>query len=288
MASAGVSWRAPPKGMSTVAAPMVESKRSTRPLFEARLMSPMSAARDTSSESASHTASTTGSVSSLVASKARSQALSAKLSSAGAGTATAACFGAPLLARNSRLTSTIVSPRQCMRTRGSSVTTATGVASRFSSWASAMKASTSSGASATAMRSCDSEMASSVPSSPSYFLGTASRLMSRPSANSPMATDTPPAPKSLQRLIMRHASPRRNRRWILRSTGALPFCTSAPQLSNDSTEWALEEPVAPPMPSRPVRPPRSTTTSPGAGVSRRTWSAGVAPTTAPISMRLAA
>ena len=33
-------------------------------------------------------------------------------------------------------------------------------------------------------------------------------------------------------------------------------------------------PVAPPMPSRPVRPPSSTTLSPGAGHSRRTWFAG--------------
>ena len=40
--------------------------------------------------------------------------------------------------------------------------------------------------------------------------------------------------------------------------------------------------------SRPVRPPSRMTTSPGAGSSRRTWLAGVAPTTAPISMRLAA
>ena len=43
-----------------------------------------------------------------------------------------------------------------------------------------------------------------------------------------------------------------------------------------------------PIPSRPVRPPRSTTTSPGAGVSRRTSSRFTAPTTAPISIRLAA
>ena len=34
IACAGVSWRSPPNGMSTVAAPMVESKRSPRPLFE--------------------------------------------------------------------------------------------------------------------------------------------------------------------------------------------------------------------------------------------------------------
>ena len=35
MACAGVSWFLPPKGMSTVAAPMVESKRSDRPLLRA-------------------------------------------------------------------------------------------------------------------------------------------------------------------------------------------------------------------------------------------------------------
>ena len=34
MASAGVSWFLPPNGMSTVAAPIVESKRSERPLLE--------------------------------------------------------------------------------------------------------------------------------------------------------------------------------------------------------------------------------------------------------------
>ena len=39
MASAGVSCSLPPNGMSTVAAPIVESKRSDRPLLEAMLMS---------------------------------------------------------------------------------------------------------------------------------------------------------------------------------------------------------------------------------------------------------
>ena len=39
IAMLGVSWVAPPKGMSTVAAPIVESKRSERPLFEATLRS---------------------------------------------------------------------------------------------------------------------------------------------------------------------------------------------------------------------------------------------------------
>ena len=131
------------------------------------------------------------------------------------------------------------------------------------------------------MRSCDSEMASSVPSRPSYFFGTASRLMRSPSASSPTATDTPPAPKSLQRRIMRVASPFLNRRWSLRSTGGLPFCTSAPQLSSDWSVCDFDEPVAPPQPSRPVRPPSRITMSPGTGRSRTTCAAGAAPITAP-------
>ncbi len=69
--------------------------------------------------------------------------------------------------------------------------------------------------------------------------------------------------------------------------GGSPFCTSAPQVSMESSVWLLELPVAPPMPSRPVRPPTRMITSPGAGSSRRTWAWGTAPTTAPISMRLA-
>ena len=85
-----------------------------------------------------------------------------------------------------------------------------------------------------------------------------------------MATDTPPAPKSLQRLIRVVTSPRRKRRWILRSVRALPFCTSAPHVERDSTVCSLEEPVAPPQPSRPVLPPNNTTISPATGVSRRT------------------
>ena len=198
------------------------------------------------------------------------------------------CFSAPLELRKARLTSTIVLPFQCMTRRGSSVTCATIVASRFSPSAMARKRPASSAATTTAIRSCDSLIASSVPSRPSYFFGTALRSMSSPSASSPMATDTPPAPKSLQRLIMRQASALRNRRWSLRSSGALPFCTSAPQLASDCTVCDLEDPVAPPQPSRPVRPPSKITTSPLCGRSRRTLAAGAAAMTAPISMRLAA
>ena len=207
---------------------------------------------------------------------------------AGAAGVTTICFSAPLEFKNSRLMSTMVLPFHFMTRRGSAFTTATGHAFKFSLLASAKKASTSLASTTTAIRSCDSLMASSVPSKPSYFFGTAFRSISRPSANSPMATDTPPAPKSLQRLIMRVASPLRNKRWSLRSSGALPFCTSAPQVSSDLEVCDLEEPVAPPQPSRPVAPPSRMTISPGSGRSRRTFSAGAAAMTAPISIRLAA
>ena len=102
-----------------------------------------------------------------------------------------------------------------------------------------------------------------------------------------MATDTPPAPKSFDFLMREVTSGRRNSRWSLRSSGGLPFWTSLPQVSSDSPVCSFDEPVAPPIPSRPVRPPSMSTTSPGAGRSRRTCEAFTAPTTAPISIRLA-
>ncbi len=261
----GVRWALPPKGISTVPAPMVESKRSERPRWEHTFRSPASDAMPETISAGSDF------------SKGR-----------GAGTEAVTCLGAPLVSRKARDTSTMTAPFQRMVRRGSVLTTAMTEVSRFSPSASARNFSASAAATTTAMRSCDSEIASSVPSSPSYFLGTAPRSMSSPSASSPTATDTPPAPKSLQRLMSRAASGLRNRRWSLRSSGALPFCTSAPHVSRLSSVWALEEPVAPPQPSRPVRPPSRITKSPAAGVSRRTLAAGTAPTTAPISMRLAA
>lgn len=51
----------------------------------------------------------------------------------------------------------------------------------------------------------------------------------------------------------------------LRSVGGLPFWTSAPQESSESTVCSLDEPVAPPQPSRPVRPPSNTIRSPADG-----------------------
>lgn len=92
-------------------------------------------------------------------------------------------------------------PLQYIFTLGSSTTSATKLVSIFSKEANFSNSSTSFARTTTAILSCDSDIASSVPSNPSYFLGTLSKLITSPSANSPTATDTPPAPKSLQRLI---------------------------------------------------------------------------------------
>src|SRR3712207_7437310 len=44
----------------------------------------------------------------------------------------------------------------------------------------------------------------------------------------------------------------RNSRCIFLSSGAFPFCTSAPHKAKESFVCSLEEPVAPPQPSLPV------------------------------------
>ena len=130
-------------------------------------------------------------------------------------------------------------------------------------------------------------MASSVPFNPLYFTGTLFRSISSPSASSPIATETPPAPKSLQRLISLVASGFLNNLCNFLSSGALPFCTYEPQYSRDSSVCALEEPLAPPHPSLPVLPPKRMTTSPGSGLSLTTFSLGAAAITAPTSIRFA-
>ena len=178
-------------------------------------------------------------------------------------------------------------PRQLITKRFVSVTSAITAALRFSAAAEVIINSTSSGATTNAIRSWDSEIANSVPLRPSYFLGTASKLICKPGANSPTATATPPAPKSLQRRIFLLTSGFLNNRCILRSSTAFPFWTSAAAWITDWVVCTLEEPVAPPIPSRPVPPPTKTTMSPGRGSWRTTWAAGAAAITAPNSMRLA-
>ena len=193
------------------------------------------------------------------------------------------CFSAPFEFKNSLERLTVVLPFQCILSLFSSVTLATTVDSRFSFRASCINLSASFALTTTAILSWDSEIASSVPSRPSYFFGTFERSMSSPSASSPMATEIPPAPKSLQRRISVVASFDLNSLCNFLSSGGLPFCTSAPHFTSDSAVCALEEPVEPPQPSRPVLPPRRITTSPSSGTSLITFSAGAAPTTAPIS-----
>ncbi len=164
--------------MRTVPAPIVESNFSISPFCEHTLRLPMS----------------------FVHASALSVTVSGAVLS-GSSTVISVNLGAPFELRNSLERSTIVLPFQFILSLGSATTSATRVASRFSFLASAMNLSTSSGATTTAIRSCDSEIAISVPSRPSYFLGTALRSITRPSVSSPIATETPPAPKSLQRLI---------------------------------------------------------------------------------------
>ena len=165
-------------------APIVESKRSERPLFEQTLRSPARAFILFSNEPSIFF-----------------------IGQEGAATSISMCFSAPFELRNSRLISQIALPFQNIVSLFSALTFATTVALRFSSFASARKRSTSLLSTTTAILSWLSLIASSVPSRPSYFLGTALRSISRPSASSPIATETPPAPKSLQRLIIRQASP---------------------------------------------------------------------------------
>ncbi len=79
----------------------------------------------------------------------------------------------------------------------------------------------------------------------------------------------------------------RNSLCSLRSVGALPFWTSAPHVESDAVVCTLEEPVAPPQPSRPVRPPSRMMMSPGSELSRITPALGAAAMTAPISILFA-
>ena len=216
-----------------------------------------------------------------------SSLLSKIFSSLGVFTYTLVVAVAPFVSRNVLERSTIFFPLQVICSLFSSTTFATMLVSRFSSSAYLQNSSTDLGSSTTAILSCDSEIASSVPSSPAYFLGTLSRSIISPSASSPIATDTPPAPKSLHFFISFVTSGLLKSLCIFLSVGALPFCTSAPAVTMESVLCTLLEPVAPPIPSLPVLPPRSTMISPGSEVFLITFSLFAAPITAPISILFA-
>ena len=95
----------------------------------------------------------------------------------GISTLTVVSWCAPLVFRKAREIFTISFPLHERTSLGSSVTTATFTASRFSSFAQPRNSSTSFGSTTTAIRSWDSEIAISVPSRPAYFFGTLSRLI---------------------------------------------------------------------------------------------------------------
>ena len=193
----------------------------------------------------------------------------------------------PFVSMKFLLILTIALPFQNILIYPVSVTVATWVASKFSCLAKSMNLSLLEAFITTAIRSCDSDIAISVPSSPSYFLGTKSRFISKLSATSPIATHTPPAPKSLHLFIICATSLFLKNLCIFLSFGASPFWTSALQVSIDSSLCSLDEPVAPPHPSLPVFPPRSITMSPFCGTSLTTFSLGAAAITAPISILFA-
>ncbi len=257
LARAGVLRCFPPRGISTVVRPTCESKFSISPFCEATL----------SWESSFLNCSIVRGVIAWVSAQLLLTAL--------------ACidFSVPAVSKNSRSRSTIISPRQKICILPLSVTSATSTASRFSCAACAINESTSLASTTTAIRSCDSEMASSVPLSPEYLVGSLSRLIFKLSAISPIATDTPPAPKSLHFLMSLVTSGLRKRRCIFRSSTASPFCTSALSVVMADLSCTLLLPDAPPTPSRPVLPPTMTTLSPVAGASLRTQSLGTAPAT---------
>ena len=133
------------------------------------------------------------------------------------------CREAPFVLMKALEMFTVSMPRQVIRILPESLTLAITVASTPSESASSFTRSSFSGEITIAIRSWDSLTAISVPSSPEYFKGTASRLISKPSASSPTATLTPPAPKSLQRLINFVNSGLRNNLCNFLSSGALPF-----------------------------------------------------------------
>ncbi len=265
--SVGVLLVTPPNGVSTLDEPIVESNISTMPFCEHTFKS--------------------DSIFIAVCLNVPYVLPLKKSSSAILFTMTFCSRFAPAESRNSRDKSTINLSSCIICNLLLSVTVATTVASKFSCLQYCINSSTSLGLTIAAIRSCDSAMAISVPVSPLYFFGTAFRLTESPSASSPIATPTPPAPKSLHFLINIDTAGFLNNRCILCSSGALPFCTSAPQSSMESTSCSLDEPVAPPTPSLPVLPPTNITTSFACGFSRLTCDSGTAPITAPASIRFA-
>ena len=263
--SAGVVWYFPPKGISTVPAPIVASNLSTKPFC----------------------IDTFNFLNILIHASFTSTSFMLNGYFFGDFTSTSVVCLAPFVSKNSLFKSAMFFPLQIILSLSLSVTSATLTASKFSSAHKFINFFSSSLLTTTAILSCDSEIAISVPSKPSYFLGTLSKSISKPLVNSPIATETPPAPKSLHLFIIFETSELLNNLWIFLSVGGFPFWTSAPHSLIESSVCSLEDPVAPPSPSLPVLPPKRITTSPAFGSSLTTFSFGAAAITAPTSILLA-
>ena len=115
------------------------------------------------------------------------------------------------------------------------------------------------------IRSWASDSQISHGSSPGYLSGTVARSTSAPtpSAISPTAEDSPPAPQSVI-AVQRWSAPVSTSIRRFSVTGS-PICTLAPATWPVLASIVRLENVAPRIPSRPVRPPSTTTRSPGCG-----------------------
>ena len=121
------------------------------------------------------------------------------------------------------------------------------------------------GSIATTIRSWASDNHTSHAANPGYLSGTFATSIRAPtsSAISPTADDNPPAPQSVMLRYMPRVSAKASINNF--STMGSPICTLAPATSPVVAFIVIDENVAPRMPSRPVRPPRTTHRSPGSG-----------------------
>ena len=263
----GVSWYFPPKGISTVPAPMVESNRSDRPRLEQMFRS-ASHGEEVLGEAAGH-----------------GLAVALRLLGGGVHVLGRAVGVQEFPAEVARL----FFPFQFITRRGLSVTTATGTASRFSVAASSRNRAASFG----------------FHDHGHALLGFGDGQLGAVQTVILLGHGVQIDFQAVGQLADGHGHAARAKVVAaLDETGGfavaeqaleLPLLGGVALLHLASRRFPrtagcelLEEPVAPPMPSRPVRPPSRMTTSPGSGRSRRTFSAGAAAMTAPISMRLAA
>jgi len=122
-----------------------------------------------------------------------------------------------------------------------------------------------SGGNANTIRSWDSDNHISQGCSPWYLRGTLSSCTLTP-VSSPIsltAEESPPAPQSVMAVYSLSSRATRMASSTIFSVIGLPICTAPPEVTPVSSVSSMEEKVAPWMPSRPVRPPSTTTRSPG-------------------------